>query len=45
MLTERGLILREGTIADATLIAAPPSAKNKARQRDPEMMSSKKTNQ
>jgi IS5 family transposase len=26
LLTDRGLILREGTIVDATLIAAPPFA-------------------
>ena len=44
-LTDQGLILREGTIVDATLIAAPPSTKNEARQRDPEMTSSKKGNQ
>jgi IS5 family transposase len=41
LLTDRGLILREGTIVDATLIAAPPSTKNEARKRDPEMTSSK----
>ncbi len=45
LLTERGLILREATIVDATLIAAPPSTKNEARKRDPEMTSSKKGNQ
>lgn len=45
LLTERGLILREGTIVDATLIAAPPSTKNEARKRDPEMTPSKKGNQ
>ena len=45
LLNERGLILREGTIVDATLIAAPPSTKNRAHQRDPEMSSSKKGNQ
>ena len=45
LLAERGLILREGTIVDATLIAAPPSTKNHGRQRDPEMTSSKKGNQ
>ena len=45
LLTDRGLILREGTIVDATLIAAPPSTKNEARKRDPEMTSSKKGNQ
>ena len=31
VLTERGLLLRQGTIADATLIAAPPSTRNAAR--------------
>ncbi|WP_158932162.1 IS5 family transposase [Acidisphaera sp. S103] len=45
LLSERGLILREGTIVDATLIAAPPSTKNEARKRDPEMTSSRKGNQ
>ena len=45
LLTDQGLILREGTIVDATLIAAPPSTKNQARQRDPAMTSSKKGNQ
>ena len=45
LLTEQGLILREGSIVDATLIAAPPSTKNEARQRDPAMTSSKKGNQ
>lgn len=45
LLTEQGLILREGTIVDATLIAAPASTKNEDRKRDPEMSSSKKANQ
>ena len=36
-LTARGLLLRAGTLVDATLLAAPPSTKNKATQRDPEM--------
>ena len=45
LLAEQGLILREGTIVDATLIAAPPSTKNRAHQRDPEMTSSKTANQ
>ena len=44
-LAEKGLLLREGTIVDATLIAAPPSTKNKAGQRDPEMHQSKKGKQ
>ena len=44
-LAAKGLLLREGTIVDATLIAAPPSTKNKAGQRDPEMHQSKKGKQ
>ena len=44
-LTARGLLLREGTLVDATLIAAPPSTKNQAKQRDPEMHQAKKGNQ
>lgn len=34
--------MREGTIVDATLIAAPPSTKNRDENRDPEMHQSKK---
>ena len=45
ILTERGLLLRQGTIVDATLIAAPPSTKNRDRTRDPEMKQTKKGNQ
>ena len=41
-LAEQGLLLREGTIVDATLIAAPPSTKNLSGKRDPEMHQSKK---
>ncbi len=41
LLTERGFILRQGTIVDATLIAAPSSTKNQDRKRDPDMTSSK----
>src|ERR1700761_7343635 len=44
-LEARGTLLRGGTIVDATLIAASPSTKNAAGQRDPEMHSSKKGNQ
>jgi IS5 family transposase len=44
-LTARGLLLREGTLVDATLIAAPPSTKNQARQRDPERHQTRKGNQ
>ena len=41
-----GVLLRcAGTLVDATLIAAPPSTKNQARQRDPEMHQTKKGNQ
>lgn len=41
----QGLLLREGTLVDATLIAAPPSTKNKDKQRDPEMHQTRKGNQ
>ena len=44
-LAEKGLLLREGTIVDATLIAAPASTKNQKGERDPEMHQSKKGNQ
>jgi IS5 family transposase len=44
-LSARGLMLREGTLVDATLIAAPPSTKNKEKQRDPEMHQTRKGNQ
>ena len=43
-LAAKGLMMREGTIVDATLIAAPPSTKNKDGERDPEMHQSKKDN-
>ena len=36
-LAAQGLMMRKGTIVDATLIAAPPSTKNKDKKRDPEM--------
>jgi IS5 family transposase len=45
MLAERGLILRDRTVVDATLIAAAPSTKNRDRKRDPQMTPSKKGNQ
>ena len=44
-LTDKGLMLREGTVVDATLIAAPSSTKNKDGERDPEMHQTKKGNQ
>ena len=43
-LRERGILLREGTLVDATLIDAPSSTKNKQGARDPEMTSTKKGN-
>ena len=45
MLAERGLLMRQGTIVDATIIAAPASTKNKDKGRDPEMHQTKKGNQ
>src|SRR3954466_11368253 len=45
MLEERGLLMRQGTIVDATIIAAPSSTKNKSKARDPEMHQTKKGNQ
>jgi IS5 family transposase len=45
ILIERGLLLKAGTVVDATLIAAPPSTKNKDKTRDPDMHSSKRSNQ
>ena len=45
LLEERGLLMRQGTIVDATIIAAPPSTKNKTKARDPEMRQTKKGNQ
>lgn len=44
-LREHSLLLRGGTIMDATLIAASPSTKNKTGRRDPEMAQTKKGNQ
>ena len=41
-LSERGLMLREGTIVDATILAAPTSTKNQDRARDPQMGSTRK---
>ena len=45
LLSQSGLLLKTGTVVDATLIAAPTSTKNKDKVRDPEMHSSKKGNQ
>jgi len=45
MLIEQKCLMKEGTIVDATINAAPSSTKNKSRQRDPEMHQTKKGNQ
>ena len=44
-LTAKGLMLKTGTVVDATLIAAPSSTKNSSGERDPEMHQTKKGNQ
>ena len=44
-LQAQGLLLKAGTIVDATLIAAPSSTKNADGERDPEMHQSKKGEQ
>ena len=44
-LGQQGLIQREGTIVDATLVAAPPSTKNKEGECDPDMHQAKKGKQ
>jgi IS5 family transposase len=44
-LSDKGLLLREGTIVDATIINAPSSTKNRDKTRDKEMHSTKKGNQ
>ncbi len=45
MLHDKGLMLRAGTVVDATLIAAPSSTKNSSGERDPQMHQTKKGNQ
>ena len=45
LLSQRGLLLKTGTVVDATLIAAPTSTKNKDMARDPDIHPSKKGNQ
>ena len=44
-LARKGLLLKRGSIVDATIIAAPSSTKNSAGERDPEMHQTKKGNQ
>jgi IS5 family transposase len=45
VLEARGLLLKGGTMVDATIIHAPPSTKNQNKSRDPEMHQTKKGNQ
>jgi IS5 family transposase len=45
LLEEKGLLMKQGTIVDATILAAPSSTKNRTKTRDPEMRSTKKGNQ
>jgi transposase, IS5 family len=42
LLEARGLLMRSGTIVDATIIAAPSSTKNATATRDPEMKQTRK---
>ncbi len=44
-LSKNGLILKKGTVVDATIIAAPSSTKNEEGERDSEMHQTKKGNQ
>ena len=44
-LRSHGIMVREGSIVDATVISAPTSTKNRSKQRDPQMKSTRKTNQ
>ncbi len=44
-LSVKGMTMRQGTIVDATLIAAPSSNMNKEGKRDPQMHQTKKGNQ
>ena len=45
ILQHHGLLLKAGTVVDATLISAPSSTRNAAGERDPEMHQTKKGNQ
>ena len=45
LLARKGLLLKKGSIVDATIIAAPSSTKNAEGERDPEMHQTKKGNQ
>jgi IS5 family transposase len=45
LLEEKQLLLKSGTIVDATIVSAPSSTKNAAQERDPEMHQTKKNKQ
>ncbi len=44
-LAEEGLMLKEGTIVDASIMEEPSSTKNRKREHDPEMKQTRKGNQ
>lgn len=44
-LKEKGLLVSQGTMVDATIVHAPSSTKNKAKARDPDMHQTRKGNQ
>ncbi len=44
LLSERGLILKKGTIVDSTIMAAPSSTKDRDKKRDPDAHQTKKGN-
>ena len=45
LLRDKGMMLRAGTVVNATLIGAPSSTKNASGERDPEMHQTRKGNQ
>ena len=45
LLGEKKRLMREGTLMDASILAAPSSTKNRRRERDPEMHQTKKGHQ
>jgi IS5 family transposase len=45
LLARKGLLLKRGSIVDATIVAAPSSTENAEGERDPEMHQTKKGNQ
>lgn len=44
LLEKRGLLLKKGSIVDSSIIAAPPSTKNREKKRDPDAHQTKKGN-